>query len=220
MSDQSSQDYLRELESLSALMDNEADDLELRRILKSCEDRPELMASWERYHLVQSVLHGAARPVSAALSERIAARIATETTPAHARPSRVSGWQQAVGKMAVAASVAVVFIFAVQTSVSPDLSPAVVQQVEQQVAQQVAQQVVQQNEAQQDQSTALDAAQSAPAMLAAETSTPIVLDPAATQYLREYLGRVAFNEEEPVITVHIQDSSLYRLVNELGAQPQ
>lgn len=212
MSDQSSQDYLRELESLSALMDNEADDLELRRILKSCEDRPELMASWERYHLVQSVLHGAARPVSAALSERIAARIATETTPAHARPSRVSGWQQAVGKMAVAASVAVVFIFAVQTSVSPDLSPAVVKQVEQQV--------VQQNEAQQDQSTALDAAQSAPAMLAAETSTPIVLDPAATQYLREYLGRVAFNEEEPVITVHIQDSSLYRLVNELGAQPQ
>lgn len=200
MSDQSAQDDMRELESLSALMDNEADDLELRRILKSCEDRPELMATWERYHLVQSVLHRSARPVSAALSERIAAQIATETTHATPRPAPVSSWQQVVGKMAIAASVALVFIFAVQTTVSPDLAPAVVQQ---------------------DQTaTALDAAQSPPAMLAAETSTPIVLDPAAQQRLSDYLERVTFNEEEPVITVHIQDSSLYRLVNELGAQQQ
>ena len=35
-------------ETISALLDNEADDLELRRFLKSCEQDPALLETWER----------------------------------------------------------------------------------------------------------------------------------------------------------------------------
>ena len=37
-----------EKESLSALLDNEVDELELRRVLKSCEQDPALLETWER----------------------------------------------------------------------------------------------------------------------------------------------------------------------------
>ncbi len=46
-------------ESLSALMDDEADDLELGRILRAMEeDNSELTATWSRYQLVSAVLQG------------------------------------------------------------------------------------------------------------------------------------------------------------------
>ena len=48
-------------ESLSALMDDEADDLELGRILRAMEDdQSELRETWSRYQLVSSVLQGKA----------------------------------------------------------------------------------------------------------------------------------------------------------------
>lgn len=204
MSEHSRQELEREQlsaqESLSALMDNEADDLELRRILKSCEQQPNLMATWERYHLVQSLLHGAARPVSPALSQRIAAQIAAESTPIGVQPARFSGWQQTAGKLAIAASVAVILSFAVQTDFSSRTTPVLVQQ--------------------DFSAPPAVIAQPPQSLLASESTAPVRLDPAAQQRLREYLERVTFNEEEPVITVHIQDSPLYRLVNELGGDPQ
>ena len=52
-------------ESLSALMDNEADELELRRLLKEMEARhaegndtgmDELKSTWQRYHVISAVL--------------------------------------------------------------------------------------------------------------------------------------------------------------------
>lgn len=43
-------------ESLSALMDNEVDDLELRRILKELPEQEHLQHTWARYHLVSSAL--------------------------------------------------------------------------------------------------------------------------------------------------------------------
>ncbi|MGL6250628.1 MAG: sigma-E factor negative regulatory protein, partial [Billgrantia desiderata] len=43
-------------ESLSALMDNEGDDLELRRTLKSLEEQPDAAEAWRRYHLMRSVM--------------------------------------------------------------------------------------------------------------------------------------------------------------------
>ena len=39
-------------ESLSALMDNEADELELRRVLAACGEDAEMRAAWSRYQLV------------------------------------------------------------------------------------------------------------------------------------------------------------------------
>ena len=58
-------------ESLSALLDNEADDLELRRVLNSYESDPETRAIWARYSLAQALLHEETVPVNSALSARV-----------------------------------------------------------------------------------------------------------------------------------------------------
>ena len=39
-------------ETLSALMDDEVEQLELRRVLKNLSDDPELRAKWSRLHLI------------------------------------------------------------------------------------------------------------------------------------------------------------------------
>lgn len=45
-------------QSLSAVVDGEADAFELRRVLDELERDPELRAAWMRYHLVGSVIRG------------------------------------------------------------------------------------------------------------------------------------------------------------------
>ena len=45
-------------EDLSALMDGESNELELRRILRELPDRPELAASWRRYHVIRDTING------------------------------------------------------------------------------------------------------------------------------------------------------------------
>jgi hypothetical protein len=48
-------------ESLSAVMDGEADEFEIRRVLNEAADDSELRGVWERYHLVSSVIRGEGR---------------------------------------------------------------------------------------------------------------------------------------------------------------
>lgn len=48
-------------EEMSALMDGEATELELHRVLKCGETDGELRASWRRYHVMRSVIRGEAR---------------------------------------------------------------------------------------------------------------------------------------------------------------
>mgnify|MGYP000573420560 CR=1 FL=1 len=48
-------------EEMSALMDGEATELELHRVLKCSETDDELRASWRRYHVMRSVIRGEAR---------------------------------------------------------------------------------------------------------------------------------------------------------------
>lgn len=196
-------------ESLSALLDNEADDLELRRVLKACEQDSELSQTWERYSLVQSVLHESAVPVSPSLSQRIAAQIETEAAPEHkTRAAAGSYWQQSAAKLAIAASVAVVFMFAVQSNLNPEpdsvSAPAIAQGTETEV----------------QEATALPAAgQSAP-LIASEAVDPVALE-IARQRLRDYIESMSLSsdEEEPIHMEHIQDSPLFRLVNELQKKP-
>ena len=57
-------------EALSAAVDGEAEELELRRVLNAVERDPELRAKWERLHLIGDVMRGEAtrldrRPVAA-----------------------------------------------------------------------------------------------------------------------------------------------------------
>jgi len=193
-------------ESLSALMDNEADDLELRRLLKSCEQDPSLLETWERYNLVQSLLHGPACLVSAELSKNIAAQIESEATPvAQQTPFILSNWQLSLARFAVAASVAVVFIFVVQISLNNDsdttLAPAIADQM-----------------LDQDGALSTDDQAAQTATLVAE-SNPLEVDPVARERLREYIESMTFEEKEPAPPELLQDSPLFRLVNELEDKP-
>ena len=45
-------------ESISALMDNQASELELQRILKASEQDPAVKATWARYQIVGAALRG------------------------------------------------------------------------------------------------------------------------------------------------------------------
>lgn len=100
-------------ESLSSLMDNEASELELQRILKASESDSEVKATWSRYQIARAALHRdlpmlemsdfAAR-VSAALEQEEAHSAA----PAPTTPKKKTSpqWWQNVARFAVAASVA------------------------------------------------------------------------------------------------------------------
>ncbi len=193
-------------ESLSALMDNEADDLELRRLLKSCEQDPSLLETWERYNLVQSLLHEPTCLVSPELSKNIATQIESEATPvAQQTPFILSNWQRNLARFAVAASVAVVFIFVVQISLNNDsdttLAPAIADQM-----------------LDQDGVLSTDDQAAQAATLVAE-STPLEVDPVAQERLREYIESMTFEEKEPAPPELLQDSPLFRLVNELEDKP-
>ncbi|TCK03163.1 MucB/RseB C-terminal domain-containing protein [Marinobacterium mangrovicola] len=104
-------------EGLSALMDDQASDFELRRLLDRAGDSPEVGQTWQRYQLTRSVLKG--EPVGA--REDISASIAAalESEPAYTAKSKSPSWfskasissvGRSVASMAVAASVTAVVI--------------------------------------------------------------------------------------------------------------
>lgn len=99
-------------ESLSALMDNEADELEVRRVLKACGDDSSLRSDWARYQTARALMHKEPWQGKIDLSAGIAAAIANDPVPtlAAAKTSRI--WQS-VGRLAVAASVTVAVLVGV-----------------------------------------------------------------------------------------------------------
>lgn len=98
----------REHELLSALMDGEAGEHELRQVLRalaSPSDDTALTDTWTRYHLAQSALHRDASAFAGVdLRAGIAARLADE--PALTTRTRAWAWSKPLFSMAVAASVA------------------------------------------------------------------------------------------------------------------
>lgn len=115
-------------ESLSALMDGETDDLEVRRLLNGVEQEPELSATWRRYHLARTALKGEQMDANVDLSGSIAAALEDEPTYAQEKVSASASrhvlaglrensrqmWRS-VASMAVAASVTAVVIFGVNS---------------------------------------------------------------------------------------------------------
>jgi sigma-E factor negative regulatory protein RseA len=74
-------------ESLSALMDGEGDELELRRVLKSLDETPDAADTWRRYHLMRSLMRREPGvDVATDLSAGIMARIEDEPSPHVATP--------------------------------------------------------------------------------------------------------------------------------------
>lgn len=123
-------------EGLSALMDNEASELELHRLLKAVETEGALRESWKNYHLAASAIRGDTPGlVPVDLSAQISAAIADE--PAHqvVRKSGLAGLWHAAGRLAVAASVAGAVVIGAQQylqtntdmlAVAPDPQPETV----------------------------------------------------------------------------------------------
>ena len=190
-------------ETISALLDNEADDLELRRFLKSCEQDPTLLETWERYSLVQSALHESAKPVNVSLSQRIAEQIEQEAPLSVTAAPVQSPWKEGFSKMAIATSVAAVFLVSVQlildSSSGTSAIPAIADQSDENI----------------ESPAALPLA--ATTLLAeAGVEVPVVVDGGI---VRQYIESLTLDDEEPVRIEHIQDSPLYRLVNELQEKP-
>ncbi len=97
-------------QSLSALMDNEADELELHRVLKAI-DQPELRAAWTRYQVARAAMHNEAAFSAVDLSGSIMAAIEAEPAltatveKADTTVPRQAGSMAWLGRVAVAASV-------------------------------------------------------------------------------------------------------------------
>ncbi|WP_455925349.1 RseA family anti-sigma factor [Pseudomonas putida] len=96
-------------ESLSAVMDNQADELELRRVINALED-PETRATWNRYQIARAVMHKDLLDPRLDLATAVSAAIADEVAPVKA--SR--GPWRSIGRLAVAASVTVAVLAGVR----------------------------------------------------------------------------------------------------------
>ncbi|QEA40128.1 anti-sigma factor [Pistricoccus aurantiacus] len=109
-------------ETLSALMDNEGDELELRRLLKVLDDTPDTADCWRRYHLIRSMLlRDRDVDINVDLSAGIMNRIKDEPLPV-VEPSDVSQTSTSAprrgfafaGSAAIAAAVSLMVITGVQ----------------------------------------------------------------------------------------------------------
>ncbi len=122
-------------ESLSAVMDGEADEFEIRRVLNEAANDAELRGVWERYHLVRSVMRGEGRTLAVG-ADKLSARFWTLIDAADDESSAESAdrsgactvptvrdrWAtlgRRVAGVAVAAGVAAVVIVGFRTDEAP-----------------------------------------------------------------------------------------------------
>jgi len=67
-------------ESLSAVMDNEADELELRRVLGASNDA-DLRATWSRYQVARAVMHKDLLVPKLDIAAAVSAALENDATP-------------------------------------------------------------------------------------------------------------------------------------------
>lgn len=96
-------------ESLSAVMDNEADELELRRVLAASGD-DELRSTWSRYQVARAVMHKELLLPRLDIAAAVAAALEDEVAPIKAG----RGPWRGLGRLAVAASVTVAVLAGVR----------------------------------------------------------------------------------------------------------
>ena len=105
-------------ESLSALMDNETDELELRRVL-AASGESEVRATWARYQVARAVMHKELLEPRLDLAAAVSAALADEPVPAVSQPRLP--WR-GLGRLAVAASVTVAVLVGVRMYNQDDLA--------------------------------------------------------------------------------------------------
>jgi sigma-E factor negative regulatory protein RseA len=96
-------------ESLSAVMDNEADELELRRVLNAVDDA-ETRATWSRYQVARAAMHKELLLPNLDIASAVSAALADEAVPAKVK----KGPWRSIGRLAVAASVTVAVLAGVR----------------------------------------------------------------------------------------------------------
>lgn len=121
-------------ESLSALMDDAADDLELARVLKAMDEDDEVSDAWSRYHLVSAVLRGSdlgtaqvSRPVEIDVEASAFTAAPDELGDAEPTAEAAPGARglRAWGSFAAAASVTLAIVVALQWPGAGPEAPAV-----------------------------------------------------------------------------------------------
>jgi len=127
MHDENVTQDLLDREALSALMDDELSDFELRRLLQRIESKPELLAEWERLSLVRAALQP--DPWRAPQSPDFASRVLTDIeqsisregplsaisdSPHGSGSARPAGWTRNITRFAVAASVTLAVFMGMQ----------------------------------------------------------------------------------------------------------
>lgn len=195
-----------ERESLSALLDGETDELELRRILQKSETDSSLLETWDRYNLVHSVLAAKAVTISSGFASAVADKLDSEpalnlsanSVSSNPGTSHFGTWKQNFTKLAVAASVALVFVVVLQTANQPN-SPAVAGSDSAPTA-------------------AQEVNQESGFVLA--NAPQVEPDSMALQRLTDYLASATTSKKDERVRIeHIQDSPLYHLVNDLQVKP-
>jgi sigma-E factor negative regulatory protein RseA len=102
-------------ESLSALMDGAATELELHRLLGECANQPALRQQWLRYQLVSAALHQ--QPIATKTSLQFADAVRQAIEEGGVMPKQSSRWQvngRIFSRVAIAASVALVVVVGAQ----------------------------------------------------------------------------------------------------------
>ena len=111
-------------EALSAVVDGEAEELELRRVLNAVERDPELRAKWDRLHLIGDVMRGGAMR----LGDRTVADLVGPGLPRVDEDAATASRGRWLGGVAAAAAVIVAVTFvAVQDGRRADTEPSVAQ---------------------------------------------------------------------------------------------
>ncbi|MEK8080967.1 sigma-E factor negative regulatory protein [Pseudomonas sp. XK-1] len=108
-------------ESLSAVMDNEADELEVRRVLAASDDA-ELRATWSRYQIARAVMHKELLEPRLDIAAAVSAALADEALPVTAAKS--AGSWRSIGRLAVAASVTLAVLAGVRLYNQDELAGA------------------------------------------------------------------------------------------------
>jgi len=112
-------------ESLSTLMDGEAQELELRRLLQQLPDDPALRAKWSRYQLASAILHKQPHSHAASFALADAVQLAIQQE-ASVEKNAADGWQKNVMRFAVAASVTLAVVTGVQWQQNANVSSQLV----------------------------------------------------------------------------------------------
>jgi sigma-E factor negative regulatory protein RseA len=120
-------------ESLSALMDDEANELEMERVLARIGEDEELRRSWVRYHVARDAAVGSVAPSFSQMdiSRRVQAAVTQQGGARRSAPAFRQGLARPLGSFAIAASVAAAVVLGGQqfAALTQDNSPAVADNV-------------------------------------------------------------------------------------------